>query len=264
MNAARIGVSLLGALLLWAPPSPALEISDIRSPQPIESRILVLKGEILKGDFERIAAEVRRVPQFIEWVSIDSPGGDVLESMRIGRFLRSLSVRVVAKTCNSACVLVWVGGIERSAAGDLGLHRPFFDKTYFAGLSKSQAAVRYEGLTKQVESYLREMLVPQEAIEIIFRADSASVARVGEQSNLRLYAKLAATSPAFAEWLLSKCGKFPVDPEQLSDVTRGRSALSKAEQEALLERYFPFQHCQRRAKRDAFAEGLERVLRSTK
>ncbi len=251
-------------LLLAALPAHALEISEIRSPQPIESRILVLKGEIKRGDLAKLNAEIERVPMFIEWVSLDSPGGDVLEAMRIGTLVRTLSVRVVALTCNSACVLIWVAGVERSAAGDLGLHRPFFDKHYFSGLSKAQAEIKYNDLLRQVETYLREMLVPQEAIELIARTESAGVARVGETSNLPLYAKLAASAPAFAEWLLSKCGKFPVDPGELQKVLRGRSTLPKSSQDALLEESSAYQHCRRRAKVDAFAEGLEKARRTSK
>jgi len=59
--------------------------------------VLVLNGEILKGDFEKFKRVSRELIQHRDFeyfdIYLESLGGDVLESMRIGRLLRSLLAR---------------------------------------------------------------------------------------------------------------------------------------------------------------------------
>jgi ATP-dependent protease ClpP protease subunit len=58
-------------------------------------------------------------------VLLDSPGGDGLAAVEIGRLLRQGSAHVfVTGKCASACVFIFMGGVVRQARdGALGIHR---------------------------------------------------------------------------------------------------------------------------------------------
>lgn len=154
-------------------------------------RQLMIKGSIEPGDFQRFADRMARLvdgkdlpavqdPDILWTVRLDSPGGDVAEAMRIGRYLRAafatteVSYRFTRRAdgvydfqrtgrevcldgnsrlagcfedlaeaqCDGACLLVWLGGANRRAIeGQLGLH----------GLAAQDSAAR---------DYLTEMGVP--------------------------------------------------------------------------------------------------------
>lgn len=58
-------------------------------------------------------------------VLLDSPGGDGLAAIEIGRLLRQAQAHVfVTGSCASACVFIFMGGVVRQAlSGALGIHR---------------------------------------------------------------------------------------------------------------------------------------------
>jgi hypothetical protein len=61
-------------------------------------------------------------------VSLDSIGGDVRAAMQIGRLVRRYdgSTEVLlGGRCYSSCALVFVAGVFRLNAGEIGLHRPY-------------------------------------------------------------------------------------------------------------------------------------------
>jgi hypothetical protein len=242
--------------------SHSAEVREIGS-EKMDFRVLILEGQIERGDYARVRNAVLSSAKSISWFALTSHGGDVVEAMRIGRLVRRVNVQTVARGCNSACVLVWVAGVERNAAADLGLHRPYFDKSYFAGLSKTEADARYSELSNGVKRYLEEMEVPREAIELIFATSSSDIVFVGERRNIALCAKLAARSPAYDEWLRAKCGKFPVDAAELDRIMHLRSPLPKDRQDAIVERYAPYHACIGNAQTSAVLEGLGRAREAT-
>jgi len=227
------------------------EIDEIGKDAP--ARVFSIKGELRSGDYARLRASILNSDKYIAWVHIDSPGGDVLEAMRIGRLLRTLSLRTQAGRCNSACVLAWIGGAERTANGDIGLHRPYFDRSYFADLTQAQAESKYAELSTRVEQYLKEMNVPQEAIELIFRTSSSDISYVGPENNWRLFARLSAKAPAYDEWILSKCGSPPITLGEMRKIAQGST------DEDLWNRYGPWAGCTERARVVAFEDGLRKA-----
>jgi hypothetical protein len=91
-----------------------------------------LRGAVAPGDGTRIAAELRTAaPAF---VTLDSPGGAVLDALAIGRALRDLgsATRVEnGAVCLSACPYMFVGGTIRDIAdeGRLGVHQHSFGES---------------------------------------------------------------------------------------------------------------------------------------
>lgn len=92
---------------------------------------------------------------------LNSNGGNIEAAMKAGEFVRQKKIwTVVANndTCASACVLLFVGGVDRGAIGNIGLHRPFTDEL---SASESTAKAHYEKTKKLISQYLNRMNIPE-------------------------------------------------------------------------------------------------------
>ena len=110
---------------------------------------IVLTGTIQPGDDTAFAASV---DDNVRTVVLGSSGGRVDEAMSIGRLIRERGLdTAVPSLCESACVLIWVGGKTRTVEGKLVVHCPTLrDSPY-----QCDAAGR-----QQMLAYLREMSAP--------------------------------------------------------------------------------------------------------
>jgi hypothetical protein len=107
-------------------------------------------------------------PQLL--VFLDSAGGEVDAAMWLGRRLREAHAFVVVdrrSECSSACILLLSAGVQRLVVptARIGLHRPYFDPTYYGALSPSKARLQYQTLEASVKSYLSEMGMPDSLFE---------------------------------------------------------------------------------------------------
>ena len=101
-------------------------------------KILVINGTIRKGDANNLKNAINDLrlnhcknnTTAGSIVRLDSIGGDVEESLTMGRILRqhmlSASVPKGAR-CHSACVFILAGGYSRTIFGEVGIHRPYFE-----------------------------------------------------------------------------------------------------------------------------------------
>lgn len=177
-HATRCGVvmilSLLSALLV----SPtAVTAADIGWYNDIGSYYLF--GEITPGDTERLKTLVARNHPWPLHVELDSPGGDVYEAMRLGRFLRQnrATARVTffrfgrhatkePHTCASACVLALAGASERFVVGGRVLvHRPSLEIAPVGNLIEAA----WRQMSKDVRAYLLDMNVPEALSDLMMR-----------------------------------------------------------------------------------------------
>lgn len=181
-----------------------------------------IDGAIEKGDYKKLKSILKRdLISKLEWISsqkldfvnnteyslsaltmfnniwrpkisVNSKGGDVLESIQIGRLIRQLRMDVsVYKSpvlpsesieCLSACMNIRIAGINGLASDDfylfrygLGVHRPSFDDEYFAGLSSSQAEALYLKYENEVKAYMIEMGASQGLIDLTFNTPSSDI-----------------------------------------------------------------------------------------
>lgn len=174
---------------------------------------LIIEGQIEDGDYERVIAAVKSAEKLPTVALLSSPGGDVLAAMRIGRFLRdSLMTSMVdhGARCNSACVLVLLGGTTRIVLAPLGLHRPFYEHEYFSGLSAPEAAEKYREMDSLVRGYLSEMDVPNSAVERMMATKSSAIEAVSPEE---FFNQFGSSTPAFEEWILAKCGSMSESEE---------------------------------------------------
>jgi ATP-dependent protease ClpP protease subunit len=165
---------------------------------------LILTGPIVPGDFKKVIAAVMPPEKFPKYFTLDSPGGDIVESMKIGRFVRETATgTLVTKSCASACVFILIAGVTQTAldGAAVGLHRPIYDSKEFAGLSLPDAEKKYKLLQAATRRYLEEMEMPTAAIEKMFSISSDDIYYLSRQEISRL---LVGPS-AYSEWIRAKC-----------------------------------------------------------
>jgi len=135
-------------------------------------KALWMKGEIAEGDLDRLLRFLREHRQdFVEHggrVVFIVDGGDVLEAIRIGHFLREAMTEAwlpdASRTrCVSACFFMFANAVSRLAVADtVGVHRPFLDATRLAGADADAVRRRYESLVREVRETMDALLVPRE------------------------------------------------------------------------------------------------------
>lgn len=172
---------LLAALLaLIAPHAEAIEISMERG--NATSKILVT-GPIEHGDAERFKAywEQNAYDSWNFIVSLDSPGGNLLDGLEIGRFLRKVGANTEVQRypppvpgryaeglpgaeCYSACALAFMGGVERDIpeGGTIGFHQ-----FYGGGSSANESMELAQHISALIAGYLRDMGAKPELFELM-------------------------------------------------------------------------------------------------
>jgi ATP-dependent protease ClpP protease subunit len=173
-----------------------------------------LTGQIVPGDLAKIVASVSDSGSFPKYFTLDSPGGDLLEAMKIGHFIRETATGTfVAKKCSSACVFVLVAGTSRTAldSAAVGLHRPYFEAKEFAGLSLPEAEEKHRLLRDVARRYLEEMEMTTAAVEKMFSIASDDVYYLTPQEK----ARLLVPPSAYSEWIRAKCSPPTSQDRQL-------------------------------------------------
>jgi hypothetical protein len=85
---------------------------------------ILLSGEIMSGDFEKVETALNRK---LAPIHLDSDGGQVLEAIKIGELIRSKSLETrlpYKSSCASACMLLLAAGVIRTAdeTSRIGIH----------------------------------------------------------------------------------------------------------------------------------------------
>lgn len=183
-------------ILLFIPPVYSMEISE-------KGGAVVLTGKIEKGDYDKILKHLRKRKDFPDYFSLESIGGDVLEGTRIGTLFRDTAATlVVSGPCYSACFFILVAGVNRVLMDQpIGIHRPYYEKKYFAGLSLSEAEMKYRELQSRSWSYLQAMGTPVAIIEKMLTIPSDDVYILKPHES----AFLNQEQPAYSEWVRAQC-----------------------------------------------------------
>lgn len=176
--------------------------------------------------------------------------------MRIGSLLRRGLFEALVdgrSLCASACFLIWVATVDRSAMpGRLGIHRPFYDKKGFASLSAEEAAEAYKKVDRAVRVYLLEMGVPIKWIDKMFSISSGDVYWLS-QSEIH---ELSGRTPFYDEWMRAKCPDG-LSPEEQSD--RMSRSGSQSYRDFLEEKWEKHRDCVNAALYDARTEVRELI-----
>ncbi len=176
------GIAL--AIGLCVAPAAFAGVSIIDNGASGKSARILLRGPIVKGDaralqqvLERVrgavAGKVNDVPLIT--VELDSPGGDVVEALNIGRTIYQNFLMTLVRPgheCVSACVFVLMAGAVHTPAdgANIGVHKPML--VSWSHMSSSEAHAKYDGLMAYLRDYFIALGVSGAAYDIMMRTSS--------------------------------------------------------------------------------------------
>ena len=190
---------------------------------------VLLKGEILPGDHERLIqfAVHNNIDLANENFILSSPGGDVLEALKVGELVKNLYVTVWVGPdtgqCASACFIIFASAVSRHAlAGLVGIHRPYVDRTQLRLLSPKNAEAQENKALLDAENYLHQLRVPSYLVDKMFQHASSEIYWL---SNEDLVSELGTRPAWYEEFLIARCGfdkegeqQYMRDPAAFGDV----------------------------------------------
>ncbi|MGA7325338.1 MAG: hypothetical protein WBX25_12830 [Rhodomicrobium sp.] len=165
---------------------------------------VAIQGKITTGDASKLEWILtnKRPPGFF---LLQSPGGNLLEAMTMGRLLRTAFANVEASKihcggngepvcCASACALVYFGGARWNPTDRLGLHRPTLEDLGEVDYSKARRAL--EDASVLVGQYFKEMEIDAQLLDAMMRAgpDELVILALGKKY-----------PPSLQDWLMAKC-----------------------------------------------------------
>lgn len=168
---------------------------------------MLVSGKIEPGDSEKILAFLLRVdgsasstlPIRIGIAYLDSPGGNVVEAMKIGRILRGRQIGTFVTSdsyCASACVLLLAAGVHRAAAGPVEIHS-FYSPGFLGTGDFAGASRQYDALARAVDEYLREMRVPRALLDEMIKVPHSQSKRLSLEDTVSL--GLLGVDPVYAQ-----------------------------------------------------------------
>jgi hypothetical protein len=196
--------------------------------------VLVLEGKIEAGDFDKVRSFLGNKANFERingGVFAASPGGNLVEAIKIGRLIRALRLSTEAPSgpptearrfsqpviapnnlvnprinyqCSSACFFIYVSGVYRSLGwvGRLGIHRPTQLESETNKLDVEQAtnlAWRVRGFVKK---YLDDMNVPDKYVDLMYSVPPNEVRWISQSE---FESDIEGFVPDAKRWLSSKC-----------------------------------------------------------
>ncbi|HHZ07678.1 MAG TPA: hypothetical protein GX405_02740 [Rhizobiales bacterium] len=136
-------------------------------------RFLIVEGTFsVEDDLANFSDAVRTYGPIA--IGFNSPGGNVVKAMELGRLIRSFrlsTVQVRGLDCSSACALAFMGGVRRTAdPGAIGVHKSSFSGDYPLDVHTAVAAVQQ--ITADVVSYMIEMGVDPALLQVSLSYES--------------------------------------------------------------------------------------------
>jgi hypothetical protein len=178
---------LAAALMLFAGASARASVGVVNDGADGAPAVIRLQSAIRRGDLaqlqnalaqiDRAAAEkIHRLP--LIKIELDSPGGDVVEAVGIGRVIYQNYLMTMVRRgreCVSACVFILIAGAVHypENGASIGVHRPLL--VSWSHMSAAQAHAKYDGLMEYLRQYFAELGVADQAYDIMMRTGSADM-----------------------------------------------------------------------------------------
>lgn len=197
-----------------------------QGPKNPNIRGIVIEGIIEDGDFKRFVQIARKIGPEYSTVYLFSPGGNAIEAMKIGSAIRQLryntevwpfdvkgerkcffeDVKPQNCTCESACFLVFVSGVQRHP-NMLGIHRVYLDHNALKSVQGSDAMGLSKTIKSQVSQYLFDMGTPARIIEKMFSVPSNEMAYLSPSELDQFKGEIEDVE----EWVSAKCPPMNVE-----------------------------------------------------
>jgi len=187
----------LGAL---AQPADAIELSK-HPLDSVEVNAIQLKGKIDDGDTFDLQVYISKLPKKPSIVVyLNSPGGNLREGMRLGKFFFDNRIETVIETktaCSSACALAFLGGRDgdsgkprrtKASNSGLGFHsftREFDNKSYTADDLKTVVQMTQTQVFVVAE-YLKSIGADMDIIRLMLRAQANQMNYISNDEALTL------------------------------------------------------------------------------
>lgn len=176
---------------------------------------VLIQGSIQKGDYAKIVQFVRHPDnygRFARSVFLDSPGGDLVESVKIAHLLeKSYAATHVdaGARCYSACFILWMSGVSRnvSQGATLGVHRI---NVKVDGEAVDPASERFASIARRVEYYMASLGTPRTILDKMNATASASMFVISPRwlAEQRLLAAVSYRG-GFIDAAQTRCGPEP-------------------------------------------------------
>lgn len=205
----RAAFALFACVLLNAV-APAMAADIVAHRQGV-----LIQGSIQKGDYAKIVQFVRHPDnygRFARSVFLDSPGGDLVESVKIAHLLeKSYAATHVdaGARCYSACFILWMSGVSRnvSQGATLGVHRI---NVKVDGEAVDPASERFASIARRVEYYMASLGTPRTILDKMNATASASMFVISPRwlAEQRLLAAVSYRG-GFIDAAQTRCGPEP-------------------------------------------------------
>lgn len=198
--------------------------------KPGTKQLLLITGRILPGDaatmLRAIKMEVRRTKNTELVIVLNTPGGDVLEALRIAEIIEKLALPVTVEGhCVSACFFLFVSGAGHVARhNSVGLHRPYLKSPH----ETEESLNKQKQLILAVRKYFEAKNIPSNLLDLMMSRPSTDVYWLTTSDLL----SIGEYPPELEELFIAKCG---YDPRRIEKILEADAALSKI-LEAQLER----------------------------
>jgi hypothetical protein len=133
-----------------------------------------------------------RCAAFRPTVSLSSPGGSVVEAVRLGRAIRSAGVdtqvqipipetgdwdgTIARARCDSACAFVFFAGMKRLNHGFVGLHRPYLStEGVHAGVSPQELSIGLADARRLLDAYFEDLGLERSLLDFLLRIEPESI-----------------------------------------------------------------------------------------
>jgi hypothetical protein len=201
-------------LLGWAwTPSYGMNFSLTRqnpyTHDQLTSPVLLMRGEIREGDYDRLLNFARRSGYVLPLsdVILSSPGGDIKEALKIGRLVKKLYMTANVGTetgyCASACFIIFASAVERDTSpGMVGIHRPYLSRETLRSLSPHAAEEAETAALRDAEQYLRDLRVPRNLVDIMFERASTEIYWLSDEEFVH---QLGRRPAWYEEFLIARC-----------------------------------------------------------
>ena len=187
-----------------------------------------IEGAIEPGDYEKFLKFIRQdfdnYIAFQNKVYLNSPGGDVVEAIRISNLLKTAySSTLVANNgyCFSSCFLIWAGGAIRMLPNDgkLGIHRITLSRNEVSVL----AAEKVVGpASKSVEEYLLSTGIPRNIVDKMNETSSADIFIMDNKWLIKEgYVYSIMFPPTFIDLAQKQCGPNVLVRASKNEITLG-------------------------------------------
>jgi hypothetical protein len=234
--------SIFALLATWlavlVAPASSAEIRQI----PTVYADVILEGKIEAGDYDNFLRLLNLINEdcgsCARRLYLESPGGSLIEAMKIGRLVRALHWETIIPSpitnpyvrpekiyenyqikdpksnhiCASACFFIFVGGTYRSSddvdVDDnviLGIHRPYLTDKELMAQSGDQAIASASRVRDVVEGYLKEMGVPSKYAELMFSIPKDEVRWI---DSAEFHADFNGDIPELKDWIDARCNKL--------------------------------------------------------